>query len=303
VRIVSLIPGATEMIAALGLRDELVGITHSCDYPAGLSAAVVTSTSIPYGASSDTIDRTVRASLRTGRALYELDVALIEALEPDVVVTQSVCDVCAVGDQVALASLEGLSIRPDFVSLHPHRFEDVLHDMLRIGESVGAVDRARALVDQLRERVLRTRTRTDGKRRVTVAVLEWIDPLFSAGHWTPDIVADAGGREVLGSPGARSREIAWEELVDQDPEVLVLACCGQSIPRALEDLQLLEARPGFAELRAVRTGRVHVADGGAHFSRPGPRLVESLELLAEVLHPSGHRDRPSLPRARRGATW
>lgn len=325
-RIVSLIPSATEIVAALGLAESLVGITHSCDYPPGLDADRVTSTSVPKDASSAEIDRFVKEGARSDRPLYELDVDLLERLSPDLVLTQAVCDVCAVGEGQALAGIEGLSIRPKVISLHPHRFDEVLADFVRVGEAAGVPDRGRKVVEGLRKRVERVKSRVDAgidgppgpdvdaedrvavqsrgasgaaakTDRPRVVVLEWIDPPFSAGHWTPEIVRMAGGREVLSEPGERSRELAWDEVFEADPDVLVLACCGQDVSRTLDDLRILESKPGFRELRAVRDGRIFVADGGAHFSRPGPRLVDSLEFLAETLHPSGGEGRRALAQA------
>ena len=297
-RIVSLIPSATEILAALGLQDSLVGITHSCDYPPDLGAPRVTSTAIPTNAASAEIDHIVKEHARLGRPLYELDTALLESLQPDLVVTQAVCDVCAVSEGQASAVIGELSIRPEIVSLHPHRFADVLSDILLVGRAAHVADRAAALVESLRQRVDRVRAHVDGRPSVSVAVLEWIDPLYSAGHWTPDIVALAGGREVLACAGDRSRELRWDDVRGADPDVLLLACCGQDVARTLVDVRHLEALPGFHAMRAVQAGRVFVADGGSHFSRPGPRLVESLELLAETLHPSGEESAQALTRLR-----
>lgn len=283
-RIVSLIPSATEIIAALGLADRLVGITHSCDWPPSVTHLPrVTSTAIPKNATSADIDRQVKASVANGAPLYELDVEQLERLGPDLIVTQGVCDVCAVGEDQTLACLTDLTARPEILSLHPHRFEDVLEDMRRVGRAAGVDQRARVLLAEYRDRVGRVRARASASPRPTVVVLEWIDPPYSCGHWTPDVVSLAGGVELLARPGARSRELRWEEVRVADPDVLVLACCGQDEARTLQDLDHLEARPGFAELRAVREGRVYVADGGALFSRPGPRLVDALELLATTL--------------------
>lgn len=295
-RIVSLVPSATELVAALGLRDALVGVTHSCDYPPGLEARCVTSTCIPPDASSGEIDRMVKEYVRNGRPLYELDTRLLEVLDPDLVLTQSVCDVCAVGEEQATAGLEGLSIQPRVVALHPHCLRDVLDDILRVGEAARVPEQAGVLVAGFRRRIARVQARVRGQEPVRVVVLEWLDPLFSAGHWTPEIVALAGGQEALAWPGERSRELRWEEVGAADPEVLVLACCGMGVSRTLEDVRRLECLPGFWELTAVRQGRVFVADGGSHFSRPGPRLVESLELLAETLHPSNEPGARGLPR-------
>lgn len=286
-KIVSLIPSATEIVAALGLADRLVGVTHSCDWPPGvMHLPRVTSTAIPKDATSAEIDRQVKASLSDGAPLYELDVDLLERLRPDLVLTQGVCDVCAVGETQALACLGGLSTRPEILSLHPHRFADVLADVRRVGAACGATDAADALLDEHRTRVERVRRRVLARPATpptSVVVLEWIDPPYSCGHWTPDVVAMAGGREVLARPGDRSRRLDWAEIRAADPEVLVLACCGQDEARTLLDLEHLEAQPGFWELRAVRHGRIYVADGGALFSRPGPRLVDALELLAATL--------------------
>ena len=298
VRIVSLIPSATEMVAALGLEHALVGITHSCDFPPSVQHLPhVTSTAIAENAKSREIDQAVKESLTTGASLYVLDVELLERLRPDLVITQGVCDVCAVGETQALTCLSDLTSRPVLLSLHTHRLDDVMSDLVRIGGAGGVESRARELVDEYRTRVQRVVRRVEHERTVSVVVLEWIDPPFSAGHWTPDLVNMAGGCELLAIAGARSRELTWDEVLEADPEVLVLACCGQDVARTLEDLTHLEARPGFGDLRAVRTEKIYVADGGAHFSRPGPRLVESIEMLAETLHPSG-RNRSRLSRAR-----
>lgn len=287
-RIVSLVPSATEIVAALGLADSLVGVTHSCDYPAVVAGLPrVTSTSIPKDATSLDIDRAVKESVRSGAPLYELDVALLERLAPDLVVTQGVCDVCAVGETQALACLSDLEPRFRVLSLHPHRFADVLDDVVRVGSAAGVADRARELVERYRRRIVRVRGDVSGRRPVSAVVLEWIAPPYSCGHWTPDAVQMAGGTELLAEGGDRSRELGWDEILEADPEAIVLACCGQDEARTLADLDGLERRQGFAELRAVRDGRVYVADGGALFSRPGPRLVDALELLAGTLHGVG----------------
>lgn len=284
-RIVSLIPSATEIAAALGLTDRLVGITHSCDHPPDVTHLPrVTSTTIPKGAASGEIDRAVKESVAKGSPLYELDVELLDRLAPDLIVTQGVCDVCAVGETQTVACLSGLGTRPEILSLHPHRFDDVLDDVVRVGRAVGVEDRARELVAGYRDRLEAVRRRLAGRLPVSTVVLEWIDPLFSCGHWTPEVVAAAGGRELLAGPGDRSRELRWEEVVVADPDVIVLACCGQDVERAIHDLAHLEALPGFSHLTAVGSGRVYAADGGAYFSRPGPRLVDAVEMLAATLH-------------------
>ncbi len=286
-RIVSLIPSATECLVALGLEDRLVGITHSCDYPPDLAASCVTSTVIPKDASSREIDRIVKQSARDGEPLYSVDARELERLEPDLVVTQAVCDVCAVGEDQTRAELENLSCEPEIISLHPHRLDDVLDDLRRLGTAAHVESSADAVVASMRRRISKVEERVAGRPRPRVVVLEWLDPLFAAGHWTPEIVELAGGHEVIATPGQRSREMEWHEIVAADPDVLLIACCGLDEDRSRIELARLADRPGFSDLRAVRSDRIYVADGGAYFSRPGPRLIDSLELLAESLHPSG----------------
>ena len=296
-RVLSLIPSATEMVVALGKRDSLVGVTHSCDHPTDLDCAVVTSTAIPKGAASRHIDDVVKASLDNGHPLYHLDVNLVETLKPDVVLTQSVCEVCAVGEAQAMVGLDGLGISPDVVSLHPHRLTDVLDDLGRVGQAIGAASEAEVLLAEWRCRLRAVEEAARGLTPISVGVLEWTDPPFSAGHWTPDLVRAAGGVECFSAPGQRSRELSWEEIARADPAVLVMACCGFDVSRTLADLQALWAVPAFLDLQAVRSGEVYVADGGAHFSRPGPRLIEALELLAATLHPKSFPGASTLVRA------
>ena len=287
-RIVSLTPSATEIVAALGLADRLVGVSHVCDHPPMVADLPrVTGTSVAADASSRAIDRQVKEVAGAGGSLYRLDGALLAELQPDLVLTQGVCDVCAVGEAQAVAGLDALDPAPEIVSLHPHRLDDVLDDIRRVGRAAGAEADAEALAGRAADRIAAVEARVAGRPPVGVVVLEWVDPLFSADHWTPDVVAAAGGRELLAEPGARSRELAWSEVRAAGPEVLVVACCGQDVPRSLEDMDRLRERPGYDELRAVRDGRVYIGDGGAHFSRPGPRLIDSIELLAETLHPTG----------------
>ncbi len=296
--IVSLLPSATEIVAALGLNEQLVGVTHSCDYPPEVMGIPrVTSTVIPKNATSREIDEAVRDRRAAGAPLYELDIGLLEQLRPDLLITQGVCDVCAVCEMQALAALPRLSKNPVVVNLTPHRLQDVLEDVIRIGQVAGVEGGARKLVEESQERIERVRSRVDGFEPVSVVVLEWIDPLFSAGHWTPDVVQIAGGYEPLARAGACSRQLGWEEVLKADPEVLVLACCGQDIPRAMEDWDLLQTQQGFERLRCVISDSVFVADGAAHFSRPSLRLIDSLELLAQSIHPRGNSEARSLIRA------
>jgi len=284
-RIASLLPGATEIVLALGLEDALVAVSHSCDFPGRVASLPrVTRTRIPLDAPSREVDRIVRAALARGESLYEVDAERLDALSPDLIVTQGLCQVCAVGPGEVQRALPSLRSSPTVLSLEPKTLEETFAAITLVGEATGRCSRAERVVAGLRGRVDAVRRRRfAGARRPRVAFLEWIDPPISGGHWNPELVALAGGEDGLGRPGMPSRTIAWEELLAWQPDVLVAACCGYSAERTRRELAAFRAQPGVAQLPCVRNGRVHVADGVALFSRPGPSLVESLERLEEML--------------------
>lgn len=288
-KIVSLLPSATEIICALGLEEHLVGVTHECDYPPSVQRLPkVTRTVIPHDASSADIDALVRERLKTQTALYSLDMPTLERLGPDLMVTQALCDVCAVAEAEVQEAACRLPGRPRVLNLEPMSLEDVFETLPMVGQATGAEVRARQVVDDLRRRVERVEERTrhlSAEARPRVAFVEWIDPIFSGGHWNPTLVAMAGGVNVLGAAGQPSRTLPWQQVADSKPDVLFIACCGFGIERTLKDVPLLRQLPGWHDLRCVWEGRVYVADGNAYFSRPGPRLVDSLEMLAFALHP------------------
>jgi iron complex transport system substrate-binding protein len=286
-RIVSLLPSATEMLCALGLEDQLVGVTHGCDYPPRVARLPrVTSTGIPRDATSGEIDRLVRERHAAGRPLYDLDAALLTRLLPDLLVTQGLCDVCAVPDKTARDVACGLPGRPAVVSLAPRSLADVFANILELGYLTGRQAEALRLVRDLRARVDAVRERTEPlPERPRVSLIEWLEPLYACGHWTPELVTLAGGREGHGRPGAASRVLEWQEVESWRPEVMVLACCGMDMAETGRQFRLVADRPGFADLPCVSRGRVHAVDGDAYFSRPGPRLVDSLEILAHLLNP------------------
>jgi iron complex transport system substrate-binding protein len=289
-RIVSLLPSATEIVCELGLEAALVGVTHECDHPAAVRGLPrVTRTLIPTDASSREIDELVRERLRSQRALYELDLPVLERLAPDLIVTQALCDVCAVAEAEVSAAACRLPGEPRVVNLEPMSLGEVLASLETVADAAGVPEAGVATVTRLRARidaVADRSTRVETPPRVML--LEWIDPPFTAGHWSPEIVRLAGGREVLGREGEKSRSVPWQEIVAADPEVLVIACCGFDISRTRQDLPILLAQPGFSGLACTRDSRVFLVDGNAYFSRPGPRLVESLEILAHALHPTLH---------------
>ena len=298
-RIVSLLPSATEIISLLGLGNDLVGVTHECDYPPEVQGLPkVTRTLIPTEASSHEIDALVRERLRTQRALYTLDMPTFERLRPDLIVTQALCDVCAVAEDEVRRAASSLPNRPAVINLEPSRLEDVFDCIQAVAVAAGVAQRGTAAVAELKRRVAEVERRTAAvSDRPRVVVLEWVDPPFCAGHWSPELVRLAGGHEAIGREGERSRSIVWQDVLDADPDVLLVACCGFDVARTLADLPLLRSLPGYGAMRCVRGGRVYVTDGSAYFSRPGPRLVDSLEILAHALHPTIHPLPPHLPAA------
>lgn len=289
-RIVSLLPSATEMICTLGLEDRLVGVTHECDFPAFVQGLPkVTRTLIPMDAPSADIDRLVRERLQTDRALYTLDLPVLQGLRPDLIVTQALCDVCAVAEEEVRAAACMLPGGPQVINLEPQTLSQVFAAIRQVAKAAGVDRDADEVVGELTARVGAVVARTAGLRyRPRVALLEWLDPPFSCGHWSPELVRLAGGVEGLGREGMPSRTLRWDEVLAWQPEVVFIACCGFSVERTLCDLPALQFVPGWQDVPAVRSGRVSVTNGSHYFSRPGPRLVDSLEILAHTLHPDVH---------------
>jgi iron complex transport system substrate-binding protein len=275
------------MLCALGLEDQLVGVTHGCDYPPSVAKLPrVTSTGIPSDAGNAEIDRLVRERHAAGLPLYDLDERLLARLRPDLLVTQGLCDVCAIPDATARDLASCLPGSPAVVSLAPRTLVDVFANILELGQLTGREAQSLALVRELRGRVEQVRTRAEGMPvRPRVTLLEWLDPLYACGHWTPELVSLAGGTEGHAQPGARSRLLDWDQVLAWRPEILVIACCGLDLTETERHLGLVTVRPRYRDLPCVMQGRVYVVDGNAYFSRPGPRLVDSLELLAHLLDP------------------
>lgn len=283
----------------MGLEDQLVGVTHECDFPACVQhLPKVTRTLIPIDAPSHEIDRLVRERLRADRALYTLDLPVLEAMRPDLIVTQALCDVCAVAEHEVNAAACSLPGGPRVINLEPQTLAQVLACVRQVADAAG-VDRGAAeqVIEALKARVETVVTRTAGVQcRPRVALLEWLDPPFSCGHWSPELVRLAGGVEVLGNEGQPSRTLRWDEVRASRPDVVFIACCGFSTERTMRDMPALRAISAWRDLPAVRSGRVYVTNGSDYFSRPGPRLVDSLEILADVLHPEMHPLPDGLPR-------
>ncbi|HZC04139.1 MAG TPA: cobalamin-binding protein [Ktedonobacterales bacterium] len=287
-RIISLLPSATEILFALGLDAEVRAVTHECDYPAGaLSKPHITRSLLAPNLSSGEIDAAVREQLAAdAHSLYTIDRDLLAEIAPTLIVTQRLCEVCAVAYDEVLEAVRSLPERPQVINLEPERLDDVLGDIERVGAATDRVARAAALVAGLRRRVEAVRQRVAAARtRPRVAFIEWIDPIFCGGHWNPELIALAGGEDGIGRVGERSEQVAWERVAAYQPEVMVVAACGFTEERSRQDEPLLRAYPGFDDLPCAQAGRVHFVDGAAYFSRPGPRLVDSLELLAHLIHP------------------
>ncbi len=287
VRVVSLLPAATEIVAALDMLDHLVGVSHECDFPPAVNhlprvtRCAIHGNALPSG----DIDRWVKTELRRTGTLYTMDETLLRRLAPDVIITQRLCDVCAVGYGSVTALAATLPGPPAVVNLEPQTLADVFGDVRRVAAALGAPARAEQVIERLRERVEHVRLRAAVAAPRRCVLLEWIDPPFRSGHWGPELVALAGGVDPVGRAGEDAAEVAWDQVRAAAPEVLVIACCGFDVARTERDLPILRGYPGFTDLPAARSGEVWVADGSAYFSRPGPRLVDSLELLAPLVHP------------------
>ena len=286
-RIVSLLPSATEIVCAVGLRDALVGRSHECDFPPGVERLpALCEPKVPIHGASAEIDREVRRLVADGLSVYRVDAERLRALAPDVIVTQTQCEVCAVSEANVVAATcnwAGSGVR--IVSLAPARLDDVLADIERVGAALGVPERGTAVVAGLRARLAALAGRTRDLPRPTIACIEWLDPLMAAGNWVPELVELAGGRNLFGAVGEHSPWLEWDAVRAADPDAIVAMPCGFDLARTRSEMAALEQLPGWDALRAVRTGRVAVVDGHQYFNRPGPRLVESAEILAEILHP------------------
>jgi iron complex transport system substrate-binding protein len=287
-RIVSLLPSLTELVAALGHEADLVGVTHECDYPPGIERLPhLTRSRIDTSASSGAIDAMV---VDQGGSLYELDAGLLAQLRPDLILTQAQCDVCAVNEATVRQVAGDLPGAPPVESVNPTCLADVHAMFRRVGELLGALTAAEQLIAEFEATAAEVRRRRDGRPTRRVLLLEWFDPPFSSGHWNPELIALAGGVEMIGRPGARSRRIAWEEVASANPEVVVLAPCGFTLERSDAELPVLLRRSEWALLAAVQARRVFLVDGSAYFSRPGPRLEVSLRIAAGAIEPEACAD-------------
>jgi len=287
-KIISLLPAATEIICALGLEQNLVGRSHECDYPETVKKLPICSEAkfIP-GSSSKQIDDQVKEILTDALSIYTIDKDLIKSLNPDVVITQTQCEVCAVSLKDVEEALENLLDKDaSIISLEPNTLTDIFADIKRIAAELNVKAEGELLLERLEERIdiIRHKLKfiTD---KPTVACIEWIEPLMLAGNWTPELVDIAGGRSILTENGKHSPFVDWDDIRLQDPDVIVVMPCGFSIERTMKEMNILLALPGFDELKAVKSNRLYIADGNQYFNRSGPRIVDSIEILAEIINP------------------
>ena len=289
-RIASLLPSATEIVAALGLADRIVGVSHECDFPPEIvGRPVLTAPKLDPRGTSTAIDAAVRRLVGEGLSVYRIDADALRAARPDLIVTQQQCEVCAVSfSEVERAAQALLEAPAAIVSLQPNRLADVLDDFVRVADAAGVPDAGARLVAASRARLERIAARLrHARRRPRVACVEWLDPLMVAGNWVPELVELAGGTYELVAAGAHSRAIGWDELVAYAPDVVILMPCGFPLAQTRRELPRLVARPEWQALPAVRNHRVYSVDGNAYLNRPGPRIVDSAELLAGLIQP-GH---------------
>jgi len=287
-RIVSLIASATEIVHALDMGHSMVARSHECDFPSSvLSLPICTSPKFAISGNSREIDRLVKETLQTAISVYEVDEELLERLQPSLIVTQSQCDVCAVSLRDVEAALSRrLTCRPNIVSLQPNALADIWNDIRSVAGALNVAATGEQLVEKLSQRMNAILVRAlASPRRPTVACLEWIEPLMAGGNWVPELVEMAGATNLFGVAGKHSSWMNWKDLCGQDPNCLVVMPCGFDLERTEKEMYWLAERPEWRSLRAVKSGQVYLADGNQYFNRPGPRVVETLQILAEILHP------------------
>jgi iron complex transport system substrate-binding protein len=297
IRIVSLLPSATEIAVALGLGDQLVGRSHECDFPpAVIDLPVCTSTRLEKGLRSAEIDRRVQEIVTQGLSMYEVDAELLRSLKPDIILTQTACAVCAVTpDDLETALADWMGDPPRLISTAPDTLGDVLDDIRTVGEAAGRNANADTVIQEFKARLAGLVGRRHPEApKPRIAAIEWFDPLMVTGNWIPELVSIAGGDPLFVQPGEHSAFLDWNTLVEADPDLLILMPCGYQIPQSLADIEAVSSDPRWTSMRAVKAGHVYIADGHHFFNRPGPRLVESAEFIAEIIDNwRGAADRPS----------
>jgi len=287
-KIVSLLPSATEIVCAIGLEDSLVGRSHECDFPATVKHLPVCSeANFPDNMSSAAIDVKVKEILADALSVYTVNREQIKQLAPDVVITQAQCEVCAVSLKDVEEALENyLDKQANIVSLQPNSLDDIYKDIIMVADALDVADKGNTVVEELQERVDIIRHKLKFiENKPTVACIEWLEPLMVSGNWIPELVGIAGGVSILADAGKHSPYIQWQDIQSNDPDIIIVMPCGFPIGRTMREMDILLQLPGFGDLKAVKNNRLYIADGNQYFNRPGPRLIDSVEILAEIINP------------------
>jgi len=299
VRIVSLLPSATELVCGLGLRQQLVGVSHECDYPNSvIGLPVLTSSRIPEGLDSGSIDHLVTEQLKSDQALYDLNIDVLTSLRPDLIVTQALCDVCAVSGNDVARAVGGLPNNPDVINLEPNCLTDVLDTVELLAEAADCVKQGQIYLRELRYRISQVNNKSSVinlSDKPRVALLDWLDPIFDGGHWSPEIIELAGGIACFGNKKEPSQRRSWNDLIQARPDIIFIALCGFNVERSMQDVEDFFSSQEFSVLRDQVGSKIFLVDGNAYFSRPGPRLVDALEIMANAIHPLIHKLPSNLP--------
>ena len=300
-RIVSLLPSATELVCGLGLRQQLVGVSHECDYPNSvIGLPVLTSSRIPEGLDSGSIDHLVTEQLKSDQALYDLNIDVLTSLRPDLIVTQALCDVCAVSGNDVARAVGSLPNNPKVINLEPNCLTDVLDTVELLAEAADCVKQGQIYLRELRYRISQVNDKSSVINRSDkprVALLDWLDPIFDGGHWSPEIIELAGGIACFGNKKEPSQRRSWNDLIQAKPEIIFIALCGFNVERSMQDVEDFFSSQEFSVLLDQVGSKIFLVDGNAYFSRPGPRLVDALEIMANALHPLAHKLPSHLPEA------
>ena len=298
-RIVSLLPSATELICGLGLRQQLVGVSHECDYPNSvIGLPVLTSSRIPQGLDSGSIDHLVTEQLKSDQALYDLNIDVLTSLRPDLIVTQALCDVCAVSGNDVARAVGRLPNNPDVINLEPNCLTDVLDTVELLAEAADCVKQGQIYLRELRYRISQVNNKSSVinlSDKPRVALLDWLDPIFDGGHWSPEIIELAGGIACFGNKKEPSQRRSWNDLIQARPDIIFIALCGFNVERSMQDVEDFFSSQEFSVLRDQVGSKIFLVDGNAYFSRPGPRLVDALEIMANAIHPLIHKLPSNLP--------
>ena len=288
-RILSLIPSSTEIVCALGFENQLIGRSHECDFPSSVQKlSSCTAPKFKVEGTSAEIDQRVKSILKNALSVYQIDEKKLQQMQPDIIITQAQCEVCAVSlKDVENAVCEWVESRPQIVSLEPNQLSDIWKDFIYIAEALGVKEQGHELVSQLKQRMNKIAQKTiNFPQKPTVVCIEWIEPLMSAGNWMPELIEMGGGINLFGVAGEHSPWMTWEQLLEANPDVILVMPCGFNLSRSKAEMSLLSQKPEWTQLNAVQNQQVYLTDGNQYFNRPGPRLVESLEIIAEILHPA-----------------